>query len=90
MNVYIVIQNLWESGMIIIDVYATREDAELACHGKTYPNSEQYDIVEKEMIGSIENDYNPTYGDTRLCTCGHEYYRHFDTYCECRIFNPAL
>ena len=40
--------------------------------------------------------YNPKYGDDRICVCGHEYYRHFDTYdnmsavgckyCECYEF----
>lgn len=40
--------------------------------------------------------YNPDYGDTRMCKCGHHYYRHFDTYedmnpcgckyCRCRNF----
>src|SRR5271154_6807066 len=24
--------------------------------------------------------YDPTFGDDRLCLCGHPYYRHFDTY----------
>lgn len=24
--------------------------------------------------------YNKTYGDDKVCTCGHAYYRHFDTY----------
>lgn len=24
--------------------------------------------------------YNPNYGDDRMCKCGHRYYRHFDTY----------
>lgn len=24
--------------------------------------------------------YNPLYGDDRKCTCGHTYYRHFDSY----------
>ena len=24
--------------------------------------------------------YDPYFGDNRLCTCGHPYYRHFDTY----------
>ncbi len=40
--------------------------------------------------------YNPNYGDTRVCICGHRYYRHFDCfeemypcgckYCECVEF----
>ena len=25
-------------------------------------------------------NYNPEYGDERVCECGHVYYRHFDTY----------
>lgn len=28
----------------------------------------------------INNLYNKTYWDNRLCKCWHEYYRHFDTY----------
>lgn len=24
--------------------------------------------------------YNPNYGDSKVCSCGHPYYRHFDTY----------
>lgn len=28
----------------------------------------------------INNAYNPNYGDHRICKCGHEYYRHFDSY----------
>ena len=24
--------------------------------------------------------YDASYGDARLCKCGHPYYRHFDTY----------
>lgn len=43
--------------------------------------------------------YNPKYGDSRMCTCGHPYYRHFDTYddmapvgckyCDCFAFTEA-
>lgn len=28
----------------------------------------------------IYHKYNPNYGDKRVCECGHDYYRHFDTY----------
>jgi hypothetical protein len=44
----------------------------------------------------VDRFYNPAYGDSRECVCGHPYYRHFDTYeemypcgckyCECRTF----
>lgn len=40
--------------------------------------------------------YNPSYGDDRICVCGHSYYRHFDPYedmdavgckyCQCAVF----
>jgi hypothetical protein len=48
---------------------------------------------EKDLIESTDNEpyiksvslavkftYKPNYGDDRICECGHEYYRHFDTY----------
>lgn len=28
----------------------------------------------------VKRKYNPEYGDSRYCKCGHQYYRHFDTY----------
>jgi len=28
----------------------------------------------------VLRQYNPKYGDDRVCQCGHPYYRHFDTY----------
>jgi hypothetical protein len=41
--------------------------------------------------------YNPRYGDDRVCDCGHQYRRHFDTYedmrpvgckyCDCYTFS---
>ena len=43
--------------------------------------------------------YNEHYGDSRVCKCGHRYYRHFDgyegnapvgcKYCPCRTFEEA-
>ena len=39
---------------------------------------------EKPYIETIrvvtDYNYNPNYGDDRVCECGHAYYRHFDTY----------
>jgi len=33
--------------------------------------------VEKPYLNGI---YNPNYGDSRVCKCGHAYSRHFDPY----------
>ena len=35
-------------------------------------------LVDYKIVKVIK--YNPKYGDERVCTCGHSYYRHFDTY----------
>lgn len=40
---------------------------------------EQQPYIEK-VITVVERHYNPSYGNGRLCKCGHTYYRHFDTY----------
>lgn len=47
-------------------------------------------------IVKIVHEYNPAYGDDRICECGHSYYRHFDSYeemepvgckyCGCYVF----
>ena len=47
----------------------------------------------------VTRRYNPRYGDVRLCTCGHPYHRHFDSfeemedagckYCQCQDFVEA-
>lgn len=29
---------------------------------------------------TVSQEYNPNYGDDRMCECGHPYYRHFDSY----------
>lgn len=52
-----------------------------------------------EIVTEIVRKYNPNYGDNRVCECGHEYYRHFDSYenmypcgckyCECFTFVEA-
>ncbi len=33
-----------------------------------------------ETITTTVYKYNPNYGDNRVCVCGHNYYRHFDSY----------
>ena len=45
---------------------------------------EAYDFI-KESVVAYETQnpglfYNKDYGADRLCTCGHPYYRHFDSY----------
>ena len=50
----------------------------------------------ERTIHTLVREYNPEYGDDRMCRCGHPYYRHFDTYesmtavgckyCECEEF----
>lgn len=56
--------------------------------------------IETEVIvKAIFREYNPEYGDEKLCKCGHSYYRHFDSYegmapvgckyCQCDEFIPV-
>lgn len=33
-----------------------------------------------EYSVNIEKKYNPNYGSSRVCKCGHDYHRHFDSY----------
>jgi len=33
-----------------------------------------------ELILNAPMGFDPKFGDTKLCLCGHPYYRHFDTY----------
>jgi len=33
-----------------------------------------------KIVTYVERQYNPKYGDERICVCGHEYNRHFDSY----------
>ena len=51
------------------------------------------------LLQVVFKEYNPDYGDNKLCKCGHPYYRHFDSYegmapvgckyCHCDEFVPA-
>lgn len=35
--------------------------------------------IEKTVV-TIEYNYNPKFGNDKVCECGHSYYRHFDSY----------
>jgi len=37
-------------------------------------------VTERRPSPSEPTAYDPNFGDDRLCQCGHEYYRHFDSY----------
>ena len=41
--------------------------------------SNQLPYIER-TITKIVREYNPDYGDSRICICGHQYHRHFDSY----------
>ena len=53
----------------------------------------------ERTVTEVVREYNPNYGDDRMCVCGHKYYRHFDgyneneacgcKYCECSTFVEA-
>jgi len=45
---------------------------------KEVSQKDQPYLIDLEEIGN--RCYNPEYGDSRICECGHTYYRHFDTY----------
>jgi hypothetical protein len=63
-------------------------------------NGKDTPYIETEVVvKAIFREYNPEYGDDKLCKCGHSYYRHFDAYegmapvgckyCQCDEFIPA-
>ena len=57
--------------------------------GKSYRVSEEeierikregIDLSKRNDIPYINGEYNPNYGDNRICVCGHTYGRHFDSF----------
>lgn len=83
----------------VVDEYGDNRQftsAELvrASCSKAGPDDPYKEIV-LEVAGVLKQ-YNPDFGDNRLCECGHTYYRHFDSwegmapvgckYCGCREF----
>jgi len=60
-----------------------------------------YSIYTNEgYVSYNELEYDPNFGDNKICSCGHKYYRHFDTYddmapigckyCPCHIFKEKV
>lgn len=55
----------------------------------------QKPYIIREVVRTVR-EYNPEYGDERICECGHSYARHFDSwedmepvgckYCDCHEF----
>lgn len=39
----------------------------------------------KKKSRNIAKSYDSTYGDEKLCVCGHPYRRHFDSYYEMKV-----
>ena len=74
----------------------TKADLVSASYRKA-SKDDPYKEITLEVIGVLK-EYNPEYGDGRLCECGHTYYRHFDSYegmapvgckyCGCDEFKP--
>ncbi len=57
-------------------------------------------LITEQVVTVVTRQYNPNYGDDRVCLCGHPYYRHFDTYADmdpigckycqdCDVFVPS-
>lgn len=50
-------------------------------------------------VHALLHAYDPAFGDNRMCSCGHPYHRHFDSYdemapvgckyCPCGIFDES-
>lgn len=60
-----------------------------------------YQVYSHEGFASYDDiEYDPNFGDDKICGCGHKYYRHFDSYdnmaplrckyCGCYEFNDKM
>ena len=46
-------------------------------------------LTSSVKVEGIRKQYNPKYGDDKLCKCGHSYYRHFDSYEDMVMINSV-
>lgn len=44
------------------------------------PEPELLSMINAAIETTLNDMYDPQFGDNRLCVCSHPYYRHFDTY----------
>ena len=59
-------------------IYLDLEGGDTVCFGvgvRDYNSPEEVMILTNPPL-----TYNKHFGDAKICTCGHTYYRHFDTY----------
>lgn len=79
---------------------------ELVANYERVKSNKNSDINEPEQPYLVEHTvktrrkYNPKYGDSRICKCGHSYDRHFDSYdemsvvgckyCDCYLFEEEI
>lgn len=76
----------------------SKEHPEAARHAKILLDAARHWLG--QYLGDIPWDYDPTYGDERICNCEHSYYRHFDSYeqmkpvgckyCSCETFEERI
>jgi len=62
--------SLDDIAIIEIDDYSYQEEIK-----------DEQPYIETVEVSKVRN-YNPKYGENKVCKCGHIYYRHFDTYDE--------
>lgn len=94
---------VWEAISKQINEVFNNDRTSDACkmkHSRILQERRQQDLKNSPYIEIkkvvIEKQYNPEYGDDRICKCGHTYHRHFDSYenmhpcgckyCECYTF----
>ena len=60
------------------NLYIAPAELVKASYRKAGPDDPYKETV-LEVIGILK-EYNPDFGDDKICECGHTYYRHFDSW----------